>query len=140
MTRTAGDVCPLGMPQTAGTGLPVVSSSRTNTQGPFGYSGVVLDDYGSGQPIDDVAHKDLVGCEFLVPMNRNTHLSACHQGSNLFQRLTQCFDPSVFLIDLVGVYGSVPLTRGFSRGSKPMLAGLSHDAAQIRAVSHSTDC
>ena len=39
VTKTAGEVAPLGIPQTTWIGLPFESFCKTRTQGPFGYSG-----------------------------------------------------------------------------------------------------
>lgn len=58
--------------------------------GAFRILGIVLDEHGSGQSIDDLANKDLVGGEFLVPVNRNPHLAACHECSYFYKGLTQC--------------------------------------------------
>jgi len=54
---------------------------------PFGVFGVILDDDCSTQTVDDVTHRDPVGCELIVSVKRHLYLAPRHEGSYLFQEL-----------------------------------------------------
>lgn len=78
-------------------GLACLVLLKHEHTGAFRKLGVVLNDYCRRQPIDHFVDENLIGGEFLVSMNGNTHLSAGHQCSHLLQSLSHRLGPSVIV-------------------------------------------
>ena len=70
---------------------------------PFRIVRIIFHSYGLVQAVDDVMHKQVVGGEFFVAVERYTDLAARHEPLYLFEGLAQFLDPFLFLIAFAAV-------------------------------------
>lgn len=80
---------------------------------------VILHRHGCGQSLDCLAHKELVGREFLITMSRNTYLAPSDECSHLLENQTHCRDLRDPTIQSSSVYSFDPLTTQMSRAPRP---------------------
>ena len=78
-----------------GLAVPVVLQDKDTWT--FRIIRIVFNRHRRAHAVDNVSDKEIVCGELIVPVRRNTHLTACYQGSYLLQRLAQLRDPFLFL-------------------------------------------